>query len=183
MERVGALQGRPQRADDGDFEPIEDPGDAQSDDDEQVKPAPRKPIEAERDVGPDHGLRLRHLHCWTTFNSHPAPRIGGKQPDNASAEREFTAYRCRAGMAARAPGQRLGVRGGTLLSAVEAGCALRSSLGPPVTAAAFTSGICPWLRSTTLLPSPEREVHSLPGRCRWLGVPEGSQRSGSPGKA
>jgi hypothetical protein len=28
MERLGALQGRTQRTDDGDFEPVKDPGDA-----------------------------------------------------------------------------------------------------------------------------------------------------------
>jgi hypothetical protein len=28
-----------------------------------VKPAPGKPIEAKWDVGPDHGLRMRRLHC------------------------------------------------------------------------------------------------------------------------
>ena len=56
MKRVGALQGWPQRADDGDFEPVEDPGDAQPDDDQKMKPTPGKPIEAKRDVGSDHGL-------------------------------------------------------------------------------------------------------------------------------
>ena len=62
MERIGALQGRTERADDGDFEPVKNPGDPQSDDDQKVKPAPGKPIEAKWDVGPDHGLRIRRLH-------------------------------------------------------------------------------------------------------------------------
>jgi hypothetical protein len=62
MERVDALQGWTQRADYGDFEPVKDPGDAQSDDDEQVKPAPRRPIEAKRNISLDHGLGLRRLH-------------------------------------------------------------------------------------------------------------------------
>jgi hypothetical protein len=43
MERFGALQGRAERADHGDFEPVKNPGDPQSDDDQKVKPAPGKP--------------------------------------------------------------------------------------------------------------------------------------------
>jgi len=35
MERFGALQGRAERADDGDFEPVKNPGDPQSDDDQK----------------------------------------------------------------------------------------------------------------------------------------------------
>jgi hypothetical protein len=62
MERFGALQGRAERADDGDFEPVKNPGDPQSDDDQKVKPAPGKPIEAKWDIGSDHGLRMRRLH-------------------------------------------------------------------------------------------------------------------------
>src|ERR1700722_17759662 len=62
MEGFGALQGRAERADDGDFEPVKNPGDPQSYDDQKVKPAPGKPIEAKWDVGPDRGLRTRRLH-------------------------------------------------------------------------------------------------------------------------
>ena len=58
-ERFGA---QAERADDGDFERVKNPGDPQSDDDQKVKPAPGKPIEAKWDVGPDRGLRRRRLH-------------------------------------------------------------------------------------------------------------------------
>ena len=62
MERLGALQGRTQRTHNSDFESVENPGDTQTYDDQQVKPTPGQSIEAERNVGPDHGrgLQLRH---------------------------------------------------------------------------------------------------------------------------
>src|SRR5262249_46925773 len=50
MKRLGALQSRPDRADNGDLEPIEDPSDAKPDDDEKVKTAPGQSIEAEWDI-------------------------------------------------------------------------------------------------------------------------------------
>src|ERR1700722_1420414 len=92
MERFRALQGRPQRADDCDFQSIEDPGDAQSDDDQQVKPAPGKPIETERDVCPDHGLRLRRLHRPDHFRCNfrsTAEMAEGNRLYNALAKAEF----------------------------------------------------------------------------------------------
>ena len=80
MERLGALQGRPQRADDGDLEPVEDPGDAQPDDDQQMKPAPGQPIEAKRDVGPDHGLGIRKVCVIRITSSGWADSRNGRQP-------------------------------------------------------------------------------------------------------
>src|ERR1700761_7141600 len=62
MERLGALQRRPERADDRDFKPVKDPRDAQSDHHEQVKATPRQPVKAKRNAGPDHGQGLQCLH-------------------------------------------------------------------------------------------------------------------------
>ena len=50
MKRLGTLQGRSDRTDNGDLEPIEDPSDAKPDDDEKVKTAPRQSIETEWDI-------------------------------------------------------------------------------------------------------------------------------------
>ena len=41
--KKGRFGARAERADDGDFEPVKNPGDPQSDDDQKVKPAPGKP--------------------------------------------------------------------------------------------------------------------------------------------
>jgi hypothetical protein len=49
MKRLDALQSRSYRADNGDFESIEDPSDAKPDD-EKVKTAPGQSIEAEWDI-------------------------------------------------------------------------------------------------------------------------------------
>ena len=53
-ERARLLQHRAERADDGDLEPVEDPGDAERDDDEPVPARPRQAVEPRRDVGLDH---------------------------------------------------------------------------------------------------------------------------------
>ena len=45
-------------ADDGDLEPVEHPGDAEGNDDEQVKTAPRQPIEPRRNIGLEHRVPL-----------------------------------------------------------------------------------------------------------------------------
>ena len=50
MKRLDALQSRSDRADNSDFETIEDPSDAKPEDDEEVKTAPGQSIEAERDI-------------------------------------------------------------------------------------------------------------------------------------
>src|ERR1700691_4140264 len=61
MKRLGALQSGTQRTDDGDFEPVKNPGDTKPYHDQQVEPTPRQPIKAKGDAGPNHGLRLRSL--------------------------------------------------------------------------------------------------------------------------
>ncbi len=52
-ERVLARQRRGDRADDRDLEPVEDPGDAERDDDQPVPPAPGQPVHPLRDVARD----------------------------------------------------------------------------------------------------------------------------------
>jgi hypothetical protein len=63
MKRLGALQSRSDRADNCDFESIEDPSDAKPDDDKKVKTAPGQSIEAEWDIclyNTERGGRVFH---------------------------------------------------------------------------------------------------------------------------
>ena len=55
------MKGRPERADSRDFEPVEDPGDAQTNDDQQMEPAPWEAVQSKRNVRSDRGLKLRAL--------------------------------------------------------------------------------------------------------------------------
>ena len=57
-QRERALQHGPDRADDGDLEAVEDPGDPERNDDEDMKPAPREPVEPGGNVGDDGRLHL-----------------------------------------------------------------------------------------------------------------------------
>jgi hypothetical protein len=53
VQRAGILQYRADRADDGDFQPIEDPRHAERDDQQEVKAAPWEPIQPLWDVSAD----------------------------------------------------------------------------------------------------------------------------------
>ena len=53
LQRRAFLQGAGERAGERDLEPIEDPGDAERDDDEVVEPPPGQPVEPSRNVGLD----------------------------------------------------------------------------------------------------------------------------------
>ena len=54
------LQRAGDRAGEGHFEPVENPGDAEGGDDKGVKPGPRQPVEPRRDVGFDDRGGLGH---------------------------------------------------------------------------------------------------------------------------
>jgi hypothetical protein len=53
MKRLGALQRGPERTHNGDLKPVQNPGDPETDDDQEMKPAPRQPVEPGRDIGFD----------------------------------------------------------------------------------------------------------------------------------
>ena len=55
-QRQRALQHGPDCADDGDLEAVQDPGDPERNDDEDMKPAPREPVEPGGNVGDDGRL-------------------------------------------------------------------------------------------------------------------------------
>src|SRR5262245_42295337 len=61
MKRLRALQSRSERTYDRDFESIKNPRYPEPNDDEEVKTAPRQPIEPERNIGVNDGGRLLHL--------------------------------------------------------------------------------------------------------------------------
>src|SRR5262249_2531301 len=54
------LQGAGDRTRHGHFEPVEDPCDAERDDDECVEPSPRQPVEPPRNIGFDDAREIRH---------------------------------------------------------------------------------------------------------------------------
>jgi hypothetical protein len=55
-QRLRILQHRPDRADNGNFKTVENPGHPERDDHENVEAAPRKPVETSRDIGGDRPL-------------------------------------------------------------------------------------------------------------------------------
>ncbi len=60
MQHRAFLQGAGDRAGQGYFEPVEDPGDAEGGDDQAMKPGPRQPVEPGRDIGFDDAGAVGH---------------------------------------------------------------------------------------------------------------------------
>src|ERR1700744_3185557 len=57
-----ALQGRSERADDGDLETVQDPGDPEAEHDQHMESAPGQAVKPERDIGLDG--RCWRAHSW-----------------------------------------------------------------------------------------------------------------------
>jgi hypothetical protein len=60
MQHRALLESAGDRTGDGHLEPVENPGDAERDDYESMKPGPRQPVEPRRDIGLDNGGGVRH---------------------------------------------------------------------------------------------------------------------------
>jgi hypothetical protein len=63
MKCLGALEGRPERADNGDLKSIQNPGNTEADNDQEMKPAPWQPVESGWDVGFDRRTAWRRGWC------------------------------------------------------------------------------------------------------------------------
>ena len=62
-----------QRADDGDLQPVEHPGDAERDDHQPVKPAPRQAVEPRRHVGFEHRIGWHVGRSSSGMSLDPSP--------------------------------------------------------------------------------------------------------------
>src|ERR1700722_8442709 len=85
MKGFGALQSRPQRTYDSDFESIENPRYAQPHDDEEVKTAPRQSVEPKRNIGVNDAGRLLHSSASMCRRLRCLPQCRRIQPRNNAA--------------------------------------------------------------------------------------------------
>jgi hypothetical protein len=90
------LQRRPERTDDSDFKPVEYLGDAEPNDDQNVKAAPGQAVEAKWDMGADRRTGLGASRIQANLEKPQCRDVVGltDEPHSQRAKRDSVALKC-----------------------------------------------------------------------------------------